>query len=291
MVQFQVMSDLHLEMYKNEVLSDRFIVPTEDYLILAGDICHLNFGDRLANFLIDLCRKFKKVYYVLGNHEFYRTEGYTTLSIQDCYEKFYEIKSRIPNLYLLDKKYDIIDNVCIIGCTLWSYTDYVPKYIVRIEGINTQLYRNMFNSDLRFIEEKIEYCKRHRLKLIVVTHYPPTLHAISKHKSKRMISLLASSTLTTKKDRFASLYATDLSRLLSSDKVHTWVFGHVHKNFDYITSGGTRVVTNQQGKPADGITDFSLNKTIVVNGDVEDDINWFKAEEDVLTFSKWIETI
>jgi len=250
MVNFQVMSDVHLEIYKNSVSTDYLIECKEDNLILAGDICHINFGDRLEKFLLELCPKFKKVYYVMGNHEFYSSEGHPTLSIQEVYDKFFEIKQKIDNLVLLDKKCEIIDDVCIIGCTLWSYAEFVPKFIVKIKDMNAVLYRNMHLSDLKFVYDRIEYCKRNKLKLLVVTHYPPTLHALSKHKKK--------------KDKYSSLYATDLEYLLDKNSVHTWIFGHVHKNFDFVTENGTRVVSNQYGKPSDMIDDYSKNKTISI---------------------------
>lgn len=252
MVRFQVLSDIHLEVYKNDVSYECFLTPVEDYLILGGDICHINFGNRLEDFLIPLCKKFRKVYYVLGNHEFYKTDGWPIYTIQDVYNKFYDIAKKIDNLMLLDQKYEIIEDVCIAGCTLWSYTDYIPKWIVRIKGMNAPMYRAMHCSDVNWIEEMIIFCKRKDLKLLMITHYPPTLHALSKHR------------YSGRRDRFSSLYATDLSRLLSSKKVHTWIFGHVHRNFDYYGMDGTRIVSNQAGKPSDVVTDFSLEKIIEI---------------------------
>ena len=64
-------------------------------------------------------------------------------------------------------------------------------------------------------------------------------------------------------DRFVSLYVNQLDNLLQSDKVHTWVAGHIHYNFDFVTEGGTRVVGNQRGKPRDKIDNFS--KEFVIN--------------------------
>ena len=87
----------------------------------------------------------------------------------------------------------------------------------------------------------INYCENNCLKLVVVTHYCPTLKVLKNFH---------------KKDKLISLYVTPLDYLLESSKVHTWICGHIHKNFDFITEGGTRVVSNQKGKPRDNITDF-----------------------------------
>ena len=84
--------------------------------------------------------------------------------------------------------------------------------------------------------------------MIRVTHHTPT-QLVFKEEHQ----------LPKKKDKFKSLYYSDLDYLLTKDKVHTWICGHVHSNFDFISEGGTRVVGNQKGKPKDNIHDFSKN--------------------------------
>ena len=66
---------------------------------------------------------------------------------------------------------------------------------------------------------------------------------------------------------FQSLYATDLEYLLDKNKVHTWICGHVHKNFDFVSEKGTRVLGNQKGKPKDRIRDY--NREFVIVSDVD----------------------
>lgn len=46
-------------------------LPTHHYLILAGDIGRLQDYDGLAQFLATQCERFERVFFVLGNHEFY----------------------------------------------------------------------------------------------------------------------------------------------------------------------------------------------------------------------------
>ena len=67
-----------------------------------------------------------------------------------------------------------------------------------------------------------------------------------------------------KKDKYISLYVSKLDDLLTSEKVNTWICGHIHKNFDFFTENGTRVVGNQKGKLKDKINDFSKNFMIDV---------------------------
>ena len=62
-----------------------------------------------------------------------------------------------------------------------------------------------------------------------------------------------------RKKKFQSIYATDLDYLLDVNFVQTWICGHVHKNFDFVSDKGCRLVGNQKGKIKDKITDYKSN--------------------------------
>lgn len=250
MTQFQIMSDLHIENYEDDVDYKNFITPKADVLILAGDIGRVARKNQLENFLKKLCPNFKAVLYVLGNHEYYKVDNYPEKTMEETRECMAEISSKIDNLYILNRDSIIIGDVCIAGCTLWSYTtlNTVPSYIVRIKDINSVKYNSMFFEDLNYIKSMISYCKKNKLKLVVVSHYSPS-YSVSKKK---------------KRDKYTSLYCSNLDGLLNSRSIHTWICGHVHKNFDLITTRGTRLLSNQKGKPKDNILDFSLEKIIQV---------------------------
>ena len=104
-----------------------------------------------------------------------------------------------------------------------------------------------------YIKNMIDYCQNNNLKLVVVTHHCPTYEVLKYNNSRK------------NNDKFISLYVTDLDYLLQSSKIHTWICGHIHKNFDFITKGGTRIVGNQKGKPRDNISDFSKNCLVKIN--------------------------
>jgi Icc-related predicted phosphoesterase len=95
----------------------------------------------------------------------------------------------------------------------------------------------------------INYCDKNKLKLIVITHYCPTYKVMEN---------------CNKKDKYMSLYTSNLDEMLDKQKVNTWICGHTHTNFDFISDNGTRVVSNQFGKPKDNITDCLMNKIIKV---------------------------
>lgn len=253
MVRFQIMSDVHIEtLYDkenpdHELDLDKFIKPTAEILILAGDVGRVNRYGQLKKFMVTLCSKFQAVLYVLGNHEYYRVDNTEEKSMDDILQTVHTLATEIPNLYILDRESIVIDDVCIAGCTLWSYAQgHVPQYIVRVPGMTTAKYNSMHIKDLAYIESMIEYCQKNSLRLVVVTHHCPTF-AVTRKRTN---------------DRFGYLYCTDLEELLVREKVHTWICGHIHQNFDFLTEGGTRLVSNQKGKAKDNVTTFSLEKVI-----------------------------
>ena len=250
MVQIQLVSDLHIE-YKNDSVPDPldFITPSAEILVLAGDIGSLYKYNQLKLFLEKLCTHYTYVLFVPGNHEFYKIND-TSLPLFVLMNKLFQLSKEIPNLIVLNKSSVQIDDVCIIGCTLWSEPMVnIPPFIVRINGFNNHVYKNKHIADLKYIENMISYCNENKLKLVVVTHYLPTYDVIPEYKKEK---------------KYISLYASHLDHLLTKDKVHIWMAGHIHHNFDYITENGTRLVGNQLGKPRDNISDYKKNLVIDV---------------------------
>ena len=255
MTNFQIVSDLHIE-YNNDQVPDplSLITPSADILILAGDIGSFYKYHQLQQFLTKLCEHFEIVIYVPGNHEYYTQKGYKQHGMRFLFKRIKKLQYYISNLHILNTKSAEIDDICIVGCTLWSNPKIeIPRYIVRIKDINTKLYKQKFDEELLYITKMIEYCKEKNKKLLVVTHYMPTYYIFDNQK-----------TMYKKKDKYISLYASNLDYLLTKENVHTWVAGHIHINFDVITQGGTRLVGNQLGKPKDNIKDYNMKKVITI---------------------------
>jgi len=165
--------------------------------------------------------------------------------------RLYKIEQNIKNLYVLNKSSIMVENICITGCTLWSDLKIsIPKFIVRIFGITDELYTQKFKSDVHYLKKMIDHCDKNNYKLVVVTHYCPSYTTTQNCK---------------KRDRYISLYTSDLDYLLDTNKIDTWICGHIHSNFDYKhNQDGTRVVSNQRGKPKDKITDYLKNFVIKI---------------------------
>lgn len=251
MITIQIASDLHIE-YRNDNVPNPldYITPSADILILAGDIGSLYKIKQLTKFLEILCPLFHTVLYVPGNHEWYTIMGYEPLNWNTLKKRMHKIENNIPNLYILDKSSVRIGDVCITGATLWSKAEYqIPPFIVRVHGMNTQKYQNKHEEDLAYLKKMIKYCQKNNLTLLIVTHHPPTKKVLES---------------TNKRNKFFYLYGTDLDYLLDKEKVNTWVCGHIHKNFDFITHKGCRVISNQKGKKKDKIMDYKKNFIITI---------------------------
>lgn len=66
---FQYCSDLRIGMNKIDDYYE-IISPVSDNLILAGDICEIDYP-KLNDFLFWCCDNFEKIFYIIGNHEYY----------------------------------------------------------------------------------------------------------------------------------------------------------------------------------------------------------------------------
>lgn len=242
MTTLQIASDLHIERHPGIPEPHDYIIPTTEVLVLAGDIGSLYKIDQLRAFLEKLCRLFEAIIYIPGNHEFYTMSGYTHLSYKALENRLEGLGHTIDNLHILNRSSVRINNICIAGCTLWSNPKcMVPPFIVRVNGMTTSSYTKRHKEDLRFIKKIVGYCKEKNYELIVVTHHPPSYKALMGAKKRK---------------QFISLYATDLEYLLNANDIKIWVCGHTHKNIDFISDKGCRIVSNQKGKPKDRIKDY-----------------------------------
>lgn len=251
MISLQIASDLHIE-YQNDNIPDPldFITPSADILILAGDIGSFYKFKQLSIFLEKLCTHFKIVLYVPGNHEWYTVPNQEPLSWNALENRMKKIERCINNLYILDRSSIRIGNICIVGATLWTNPKYqVPPFIVRINGMRTLEYKQRHLKDLEYLIEMSQYCKRKELKLIIVSHHPPTERVLDGAKKRK---------------KFVSLYANNLDSMLSKDNIAVWICGHTHKNFDFQDENECRIVSNQKGKDKDQVNDFCKKFTINV---------------------------
>lgn len=242
---FQFMSDLHLERFfnsQNQIYQPPFRIPTvATYLILAGDIGCFRHKRALLVFFQDLCDRFEMVFFVAGNHEFYRIE------YQEGLETARAIAGELgDNFCLLEihKEYVLTKHrTVVLGCTLHSeISEDIKSWGQlgdgKIEHWTPQDHNEHHRRDRDWLLERLRHYKEEMpdFRVIVVTHYPPSFEKTShpKHRGGGAYqSYFASDTL----DGYFRQEVTPHQNLW-------WVYGHTHYN-SVQTIGGVALVSNQ----------------------------------------------
>jgi len=240
MTKLQVLSDLHVEFYKDNKQIQ--IEDTDaDLILLVGDI-HTN--ARGVRWLLEQGIN-KPILYVAGNHEAYSTSlPKNTIKLKEA--------AKDTNIHILENDYYIHNDLVILGCTLW--TDYklfdpiVPQSLAMnhcYTGMNDfsrirnsdKDYRKIRPNDLLakniesldFLTTYLEVFKD--WKVGVATHHSPSIKGVNPIHHKDILS---------------SSYASNLDEFVGYSGAKFWAFGHTHYKVDtYI--GDTRFISNPKG--------------------------------------------
>jgi hypothetical protein len=269
-----VISDLHLEFDGKPLLT----LPGGDVLLLAGDVAVAaylapNRTDKDARrhrkvcdaFFREECAKYKKVYYILGNHEHYHGVFDNTA---DHMREFLAG----TNVTLLNNEFVDLGDWNLFGGTLW--TDYndndwfakeaaknglTDHHVIRKMRNGGKIFGNFMPDDayevhretVKILEEGLYDYTRVDKPTVVMTHHAPT--ALSIHP--RYVG-----------DVLNWAYYTDLHNvILDHPNVKYWFHGHMHDNHDYMVGDNCRVVCNPRGyMPHDLNPDFNVDFYIEV---------------------------
>lgn len=236
-MKLHVMSDLHLEMRSWKQFVHQML-PGGDILVLAGDICYLRWLDQALPIFQAICEKYRWVWYVPGNHEFYKSSVLSSLAILEAVEK------QIPNLAVLrtgskqmfsQPKDDPKTLRTVLGGTMWfrdhpmniMYEDQLNDFNM-IEGLKPWVYEEN-QKFLEFLQTDLKEGD------IVITHHLPTpLSTPKRFKGENT-------------DRF---FLCDVSDIILEKKPALWIHGHSHDACDYMM-GSTRVYANPLGYPSE----------------------------------------
>ena len=234
---FQYISDIHINTTKDtsgiNILS--IINPVAPNLIVAGDVGYIENYDNYKVFMKNLCKYFKRVILVPGNHEYYNTNGST---IQTTIKNLLKLMKEISNLVVLNDTYVDIGNVRVYGTPLWSYIPAEAEVrklsIVSQEDaiVGDKYWMNLMYSNSCFkLRECMIKTSAENKKLVVVTHYAPLMEAICIRNQQAP-------------KRF--WYASDCSDLIASNTISAWVYGHTHCNKNiHNTVSNTQILCNQ----------------------------------------------
>lgn len=234
-----VLSDLHLEVWREFGPKFNTSVSKPDVVVLAGDIHTRARGPDWAALTFPEI----PVVYVSGNHEFYGgTLDQTNLAISDkC--------ANLKNVHYLDCGEFFFNGVRFLGTTLW--TDFslfgsenrsgamVDAGLAMNDYERIRLasagYRKLRPGDTEKLhaEQKVWLAKKldepFAGPTVVVTHMAPSRQSVAPEYAS---------------DPVSAAFASCLDDLVS--KATLWIHGHTHTSFDYLI-GHCRVVANPLG--------------------------------------------
>jgi len=255
-----ILSDLHLEVWRDFAPRIDMSTSKPDIVILAGDIHTKSRAPAWA------AKTFTglPILYIAGNHEFYgeTIEKAGAEIRQEC-----EIYS---NVHYLDCEEYVLPGVRFLGATLW--TDFSlfsedGKWSAMSEAravmndykrirVATAGYRKLLPQDTTRLHAEQKKWLNGKLnesfvgRTVVVTHMAPSMHSVAPQYSL---------------DPVSAAFASNLDDLVA--KADVWVHGHTHTSFDY-RLGKCRVVANPLGYMTRGGTaenkDFNPNYVIEI---------------------------
>ncbi len=221
-VKARVISDIHLELRKDirdlsfRLCSLQTATPCK-YLFMAGDIVSSGKireqDPELDEFFRKLSTQYEQIFYVFGNHEFYKTEEPTivsaSLELKRYFIRWY------PTITILDDSGALLpEGHMVIGSTLWTnistnaYCSMNDKNYVDKEDIT----KTHENSRHYLAAQLARFEKNH--PVIVMTHHLPSFEFIDPKYKNRIYGSVNSG--------FAS-HSDDLFTFKGK-----WIFGHTH---------------------------------------------------------------
>lgn len=265
MEKFDFLSDPHIALKKD---LKSYLPLKHENLIVCGDVCSISEEWELYVSFVAVCNSlYKRVFFVLGNHEYYTNNG--SMTMQRINGKVKDLENLYSNFHvLLDEHYFLNDNTIIFGGTMWSFigngnaTPNVPIYTYTGKLIDSFSWNQLFYTFMAKLTECIHnnpFCK-----FIIVTHYAPIIQ-----------NAVAPKFL----DHYNNIfYCTDLEYFIRrTPNILIWTAGHTGYNFyqeiihdskheecatqDLISERKTIVFSNQF-KVKEGPTFCSYNEKI-----------------------------
>ena len=239
-------SDIHLELCDisseiNFELDEKY----DNYLALCGDI-GCPFERNYEKFIYDQSKKFKRVFVITGNHEYYnnipyQTEGIFSDMVNINYRTMHKIENKIkqiceklPNVTFLTNEPFNLDDTLFVGCTLWTEVDEnAEKYMNDYKKIFIDISHNeisVFKGNIDtpcFDQRKIKYMDILQLYGEMKTYLE---EQIKKKDGKQIIVLThhAPSFQMTRQDTRSIYYASNCESLFAPPLKY-WISGHTHE--------------------------------------------------------------
>ena len=236
-MKIRILSDIHNDHYQQEYGKD-FELPVlkdekDTILIIAGDLCELSRLDSNISFIESLCVRFKSVFWVTGNHEYYSGTLDQIVPV-DEYLNLYSHELILPS-----------EKIAIIGETLWTdfdkknpllmvqaqfeYSDYDYIFDDKDCRILPEKILSLHNEQKHILSDKCNYYRMLDYKVIIVTHHSPSYQSVDvKYKG----------------DNYNGLYCSELEYMVQN--ANYWIHGHHHDCCRYKISD-CEVICNPAG--------------------------------------------
>ncbi len=244
-MKIHIASDLHLRHHQAPLT-----LPGGEVLILAGDVfdgaATKGLTSEPAQFFLKELAKYEIVYFVAGNHEFYKS------NFKDTYSA---LQQGLPgNVRILNDEWVSLGDYAVFGGTLWTDMDkdspitklnasriMADHFLIQNDDgtkFSPDDSRALFSSTLKALKSGL----LQKEKVLVVTHHAPSYGSVAQRYRTGPDSGLNGA------------FYSDLEYLFPQIKY--WVHGHVHDKFDYF-SKGCRILCNPRGYPHEK-NDFSI---------------------------------
>ena len=213
-MKLRYLSDLHLEFirpHKIHKFIKKIPIGIDEICILAGDIGNpyqLNYDI----FMKFISQNFKKTFVIAGNHEYYNIK--TIKEINDFMKDYFQ---EFDNISFLHNNYEIYDNYCFIGTTLWSKITnpiYEINDVYNIPNFDYIKYNRLNMLSIDFLEDAVE----NNDNCIIITHHMPSFSLIDiKYKTPKMLP-------------YNQWFYCDMDNFIEThrNKIKCWLFGHTH---------------------------------------------------------------
>jgi len=244
-------SDIHLEFIepsKLELFLAKINPGHEETCVCAGDIGNpLHVNNHYDIFMKYVSTRFKKIFVIAGNHEYYQSAASITqvnMYLEDYFKQF-------SNISFLNNSYELYEDHCFIGTTLWSHIAN-PQYIIndvrKIPNFDYTKYNKLNKLCIDFLSETLQ---KH-INCVVITHHMPSESLVDpKYRTTEMAQY--NQWFYCNMDSMIEIYKTNIK---------CWIYGHTHTpNTKEINT--VPFLCNPIGYPNENsIIDF--NKTLLV---------------------------
>jgi predicted phosphodiesterase len=244
-MKLQIMSDLHFEMQADQGAGFvQALDPTGvDVLVLAGDIMSARDYPPLVETFTALARKYRRVLYVPGNHEYYKTSPAVVA------RNLARLAAEVPGVVAPDNNVAVIEGQRFVAGTMWFREDplaaklrgFMTDFTV-IREFEPWVYEQNAEFE-RVVEEQLQPGD------VVLTHHLPAQGSVW----PRFVG-----------SPLNAFFVCDMSSHIEARRPKLWIHGHTHTRCDYVLAE-TRVVANPLGYPKELASQRAFDARFIVD--------------------------